>query len=263
MPVTLLYHDVVAAADAETSGFPGSSAAHYKLDPELFRRHLDALAAVVPGPPLLIRGNNDPATGWCIAFDDGGRTALAPTADLLEARGWRGLFFITTDVIGTPPFLSASQIRELHRRGHVIGSHSTSHPPRMSACSDDRIRREWQTSRAVLADILGEAPTTASVPGGFYSRAVARLAAEAGYSVLFNSEPTTGHFHVDNCLIVGRYSVVRTTTPQQAAALVAGGPWPRWRQAIVWNVKKVAKSLAGGWYARFRERRLSSGGDGQ
>jgi peptidoglycan/xylan/chitin deacetylase (PgdA/CDA1 family) len=260
MPVTLLYHDVVATAEAETSGFSGSSAAHYKLDPDLFRRHLDALAAVVPDPPLLIRENREPGSGWCIAFDDGGRTALAPTADLLETRGWRGHFFITTDVIGTPPFLTASQIRELHRRGHVIGSHSCSHPPRMSACSEEQIRREWQRSRAVLVEILGEPPTTASVPGGFYSRTVARLAAEAGYSVLFNSEPTTGLFRVDNCLIVGRYSVVRTTTPRQAAALVAGR-WPRWRQSIVWNAKKVAKSLARGWYARFRERRLSSGDD--
>src|SRR5262245_47304812 len=46
-------------------------------------------------------------------------------------------------------------------------------------------------SRELLRDILGESVTVASVPGGYYGRAVAETAAEAGIRVLFNSEPTT------------------------------------------------------------------------
>jgi len=76
--------------------------------------------------------------------------------------------------------LPAEQIRDLHQRGHIIGSHSCSHPKRMSFCSRAELLQEWGRSCEILAGILGAPVTVASVPGGFYSRAVAEAAAEAG-----------------------------------------------------------------------------------
>jgi hypothetical protein len=40
----LMYHDIVAAGDEDTSGFPGRDAALYKITPEAFAAHLDAIA---------------------------------------------------------------------------------------------------------------------------------------------------------------------------------------------------------------------------
>src|SRR6185436_15745696 len=157
---------------------------------------------------------------------------------------------ITTDHIGAPTFLSRPQIRDLHQRGHGIGSHSCSHPERMSSCGWDHLVLEWQQSRAALEDILGEPVTTASVPGGFYSRAVARAAAHAGVKVLFNSEPTRRVFPIEGCLIVGRYSVVRGMGPDAAAALALGKFFPRLRQSTSWKLKKLAKATGGRVYLR-------------
>ena len=53
------------------------------------------------------------------------------------------------------------------------------------------MRHEWSESRQRLEDMLGHAVTVGSVPGGYFSRAVAEAAAEAGLQVLFTSEPTT------------------------------------------------------------------------
>ena len=251
MPLTLLYHDVVPPENAESSGFPGPGAAHYKLAPPVFREHLDAIAAVVHAPPSV-----DGRSGWMLTFDDGGITALDPTADLLEQRGWRGWFFITTDRTGEPTFLNPDQIRELRRRGHVVGGHSCSHPPRLSYCSPEQIDREWSRSREVLTKILGEPVTSASVPGGFHSHAVARSAAAAGYKILFNSEPTSAVHMVDGCAIVGRYSIVRGTPAATAAALAQGRLLPRLKQASLWKVKKAAKFLGGNLYLRLRSRLL-------
>src|SRR2546421_11759443 len=130
---------------------------------------------------------------------------------MLERHGLRGHFFVVTDFIGTAPFLNADQIRELRGRGHVVGSHSCSHPERISACGREQLVEEWRRSCAVLSDILGEAVTTASVPGGFYSKAVAEAAAEAGVRLLYTSEPTTRTWTVAGCEVRGRYSVVRGT----------------------------------------------------
>ena len=255
MPITLLYHDVTPANADDSSGFAGPEAARYKLTPEEFVRHLDAVATKVARPPLvttspegLRRAESD---SWLMTFDDGGVSARTDIAEQLERRGWRGWFFIATDSIDTPSFCTRAQLRELHERGHVIGSHSCSHPERISSCSREQLLDEWQRSRAVLSEIIGHPVTTASIPGGFHSREVARAAADSGTEVLFNSEPTTGLFDVAGCLIVGRYNVYRGMPAADAASLVSS-PLRRWRQSAFWNAKKVAKTIAGPAYKAIR-----------
>jgi peptidoglycan/xylan/chitin deacetylase (PgdA/CDA1 family) len=242
MPTVLLYHDVVEPGRESDSGFQGAGADHYKLTRGQFAAHLDAIAQ---GPPPLL------------TFDDGGLSALTPTADLLEAHGWRGWFFLSTGWLGRPGFLQPEQVRELRRRGHHVGSHSDTHPERLSACPRAVILDEWRRSRAVLEDLLGEAVTTASVPGGFYSRTVAETAAEAGLTTLFTSEPTSREWTVAGCRMLGRYTVVRHTSANEAVALGLGRWWPCRRQALLWQAKKAAKALGGRFYLRLRERALS------
>lgn len=252
MIVTLLYHDVIECGNEESSGFGGAGAARYKLTVTAFRHHLDAIASVVASPPTL----NDTA-GWQLTFDDGGASAAFRVSEMLEERGWRGAFFITTDRIGTPGFMSGEEIRGLSARGHLVGTHSCSHPPRMSQCSARELLREWEHSRHTLADVLGEAVSVGSVPGGFYSRRVAIAAANAGLLTLYTSEPTTREAQVGICRVLGRFAVHRETAPDDAAALVSGSGSARLQQWLSWNVKKAAKGLGGVGYLRAREFVLS------
>ena len=256
MAITLLYHDVVERDQDDASGFPGAGAARYKLTCADFREHMQAVAGAIRERLITITdllGGQSSAP--LLTFDDGGVSSEV-IAGMLESRGWRGHFFVTTDYIGAATFLAKEQIRDLHRRGHVIGSHSCSHPPRMSFCTREQLLEEWHKSCAVLADILGEPVTVASVPGGFYSRAVATTAAQAGIKVLFNSEPTSRPRTVEGCLVLGRYTVYRGMPAEAAAALAAGRLGPRWRQSFAWNVKKVAKAVGGRVYLSLRERLL-------
>ncbi|MBA2669065.1 MAG: polysaccharide deacetylase family protein, partial [Gemmatimonadetes bacterium] len=179
-------------------------------------------------------------------------------ADRLEARGWIGHFFITTDRIGYRAFLSAGEIGELHQRGHIVGSHSHTHPERMWALTQAELVNEWATSSAILADHLGAPVTVASVPGGFYRRRVAEAAAEAGLCVLFTSEPSTRLTYVDGCAVLGRFNVDGRSSPTAAAGIAGGDRLPRLRQWAHWNAKKVAKTVAGNSYAAVRRMVLGS-----
>jgi peptidoglycan/xylan/chitin deacetylase (PgdA/CDA1 family) len=192
-----------------------------------------------------------------ITFDDGGRSAYTHIADALEERNWRGHFFVATDFIDTPAFLTGAQIRELHARGHVIGSHSASHPLRMAACTPARISEEWRASTEKLEDILGEKVSVASVPGGHFSKQVARAAAQTGIETLFNSEPVSRTYSIEGCRIIGRFSIQRNTSAQEAAALASGAASPRLRQFFWWNSKKLAKRLGGEFYLEARKKILS------
>src|SRR6185503_7420328 len=125
-----------------------------------------------------------------ITFDDGGISAFTTIAPMLEDAGWRGPFFVTAGCVAQRSFMTPDQIRELHNRGHIIGSHSLSHPLRMSSCSWDKMIEEWSVSVKILSQIVGERVAVASVPGGQYSRQVAQTAARSGITTLFTSEPT-------------------------------------------------------------------------
>src|SRR5215468_8247518 len=209
--ISLMYHDVVDHATHQMSGFGGADAALYKLEPDQFERHLAAISMAVSDGPILATDlmSNEAAPGkpWMITFDDGGASSYAPIADRLEMIGWRAHFFITTDYIGAPAFMSREQIRDLHRRGHIIGSHSRSHPLRFAARPHAEMMREWSESVSALSELLGARVRIASVPGGQYSRRVAEAAADTRIEILFTSEPTTRCARVRNCLVIGRYAI--------------------------------------------------------
>jgi peptidoglycan/xylan/chitin deacetylase (PgdA/CDA1 family) len=160
---------------------------------------------------------------------------------------------VTTSRIGTQGFLDAAQIRAVHDAGHVIGSHSCTHPLRFSALDRPAMLREWTKSRDVLEQILGAPVTVASVPGGYFRRIAAETAAQAGLRTLFTSEPVSRSRTVAGCQVVGRCSIRRATTPNEAAALASGTLRPRARQWVVWNSKKAVKAAGGHAYLAARE----------
>ena len=258
----LLYHDVTESADWESSGFTGPGTAKYKLSRTEFEANLAAIATVRDTPPVTANqlvSDEDETFPFLLTFDDGGESAATCIAESLEKYGWRGHVFVTTGQISKKGFLNAEQIRRLRKDGHVIGSHSFSHPIRMSHCSREQLTDEWSRSVKALSDILGEQVDTASVPGGYYSNRVGETAAAGGIRVLFNSEPTTKINAVGGCLVVGRYNIFRGMPPQLAGDLVSVHSEARSRQWLYWNFKKIAKSLAGRPYLAARQSLLRKG----
>lgn len=250
-----MYHDIVEPGGEDASGFPGPSAALYKIGRDRFERHLDALAA--SSAPIrkvfdLAGGEATAATPVLITFDDGGASALS-AASLLERRGWRGHFFVTAGRVGTPGFVTREGVRELHERGHVVGSHSHTHPVRMARCTRAELLDEWTRSAGLLSELTGERVRAASVPGGYYSEEVARAASDAGLEFLFTSEPTAGVRHVGGCAVLGRYSLQRGASAGTVAAIAAGRRGPRLRQAALWQAKKLAKAAGGEYYLKVRQ----------
>jgi peptidoglycan/xylan/chitin deacetylase (PgdA/CDA1 family) len=252
---SLLYHDVVDDGAWASSGFGGGDAAIYKLTRDQFEGHLARLTALGRAPMLVGAAAAD---GWMITFDDGGVTALETIAPALERRGWRGHFFMTTGWLGAPGFLGSDALRELAARGHVIGSHSRSHPLAMASLSPDELRREWRDSVEALADALGARPTVASIPGGAYSPLVAATAAEAGLRLLFTSEPTARPWRVGEVTCFGRYAIQRGMTPDVALQFASGRGFAGVRQRIAWDGKKLIKWTCGRTYREFRRRVLST-----
>ena len=255
--VSLLFHDVYRRSPSE-SGFCSPGADRYKLSVAQLDRSWMAWSRCGATAPILATALFDASATdvfpFLLTVDDGGVSYHQVIADLLEARGWRGHAFVSTDFIGRPGFLTVEQLRDLDARGHVIGSHSASHPSRFSACRRDQMRQEWTHSRRVLEDVLGHHVLTASLPGGYFSSTVAETAAESGLRVLFTSEPVTRIEQHAACTIVGRFAIRAGAAPGFSRKLVEPARWTRTEEWASWQIKGLLKPVLGPFYSRLADR---------
>jgi peptidoglycan/xylan/chitin deacetylase (PgdA/CDA1 family) len=244
---TFAYHDVTDAPEA--SGFQRAAALPYKLPVAAFRQHLDAIAAGPCRPTLitevdLTRGGRH----VLLTVDDGGRSAMV-AAEELSRRGWRGHFFVTTGRLGSPGFLDAAAVRDLHAAGHLIGSHSHTHPDIFRELRDGPMRVEWVESVTRLRDITGAACVAASVPGGDMSDRVHSSAAAAGVRYLFTSDPTLTPNDAGGCWVLGRFCPKVGTDPGYIERLAR---FEAWRRALlVRQLKELTRRAFPGLYRAY------------
>jgi peptidoglycan/xylan/chitin deacetylase (PgdA/CDA1 family) len=237
---TFCFHEVTD--DPRSTGFQRPGARPFTLTRRAFADHLDAIGES-PWSPRLVTTPDDPAgpRGLLLTFDDGGLSALH-AADQLSRRGWRGHFFIVTSRIGRATFLGAGAIRYLHACGHVVGSHSHTHPDIFRELGPESMASEWRTSAALLADMLGAPCVAASVPGGEISREVLESAADAGFRFLFTVEPRVRPWQVRTCRVFGRYIVKGRTPPSRVRDLAQFRGWTG--ALAVRRLKAVARRIA-------------------
>jgi peptidoglycan/xylan/chitin deacetylase (PgdA/CDA1 family) len=258
----LMYHGIHEDADTLGRAHAGRS---YNVSLAAFRAQMRAIAQNLHVAPSVLPQLDHPPLrerSWAVTFDDGLDSVL-PAAETLDSQGWRAHFFIVSEWIGKPGFLSPGHLIDLRNRGHIIGSHSLSHPDPMSGLSYPRLLEQWQSSSEELGSILGERIRVAAVPGGGYSSMVAAAASEAGIDFLFTSEPTSHIHRVDGCTVIGRYAIRNSTEARVAAALATGDPFACSAQWAGWNTRTVAKKVLGIAYYRVRTRLLGASAKGQ
>lgn len=207
------------------SGWQRPAALPYKHPVAVFGEHLDRIAESSVKPSRLENWTTTDRH-LTLTFDDGGVSNVA-AGDELARRGWPGFFFIVTDLIGKPGFMDAAQIRYLHSCGHVIGSHSESHPDIFRALTAAEMLQQWRGSRDKLEQLLGAPVDTASIPGGDGSPLVYEKAAEAGLKTLFTSEPKLEPFAVAGTRILGRVCLKRDTPSARVRELAQFRGWQR------------------------------------
>lgn len=235
MSIVLMYHDVVNRLHPK-SGFQKVGALQYTLDSRVFSEQVN-------------KYSNE---NVIFSFDDGGESFYTEIAHVLEHYNQSGIFFISTQYIDTPYFLTKNQIKELDERGHVIASHSHTHPKVISELSYEEIVNEWKLSKSILEEIVGHAVTVASVPGGAVSKDIIRAAAEAGYKTLYTSEPTTDIRNEFEVEVIGRYTISKDTTIETLDKIVTDS---NYRAGLQKRYKRLllAKRLLGSNYNRLKQ----------
>lgn len=243
-------HDV---CDSFTeSGDQRASSAPYKHSRQSFRGFLDVLTqSPYPNATIGSVDLNREGRHFMLTFDDGGRSAPY-ICDQLNERGWKGHFFIVSRMINARPFVGDSEIRYLRSCGHIVGTHSHTHPEIFKVLKRGAMVEEWKISSARLASILGEPCEVGSVPGGDVNRRVFEAAGEAGIRYLFTSDPAVRPRKIGPTWIIGRAALKATTPASHVRRLAEFQGWSK--EAAIRHVKVVARTILFPVYRRAIDR---------
>lgn len=186
----LTYHGVDERPQAE----PGS---HLFVSPERFQRQVETLMRrgyksmhMFELAELLRDGAQAPGNRVVLTFDDGFRDNYHHVLPILTRYGWVGVFYVVVNRVGgtgewspktAAPLLSWQQIKEMHRAGMEIGSHTLTHLDLTRHPREDR-QKEIADSRKILEDKLSAPVRSFCYPFGEFNKEVEQEVQEAGYT---------------------------------------------------------------------------------
>ncbi len=208
--LTILFHEVVD--NPTDSGFQRKSALPFKHGIHEFKKNIDIIfknSEVITTVDRLEASNKSNLT--LLAFDDGGKSNLL-SADYLDTQQLKGHFFIATSLIGDPYFMTEDEILRLDRQGHIIGSHSHTHPNVFKSLSYNEMMEEWSKSKSILEKLLKHPVDYCSIPGGDANPDAYQSAVACGYKYIFDSEPILKLRSLEGAFIFGRVCPKRGTS---------------------------------------------------
>lgn len=120
-----------------------------------------------------------------ITFDDGFLDNYEAAYQELAKRQMIATFFVVTDRIADPKstdYMTPDLLREMHRNGMEIGSHTCSHP-KLARLNSNDLGKELQVSKTQLEDWLAHRVSALCYPFGNVSAQVIEAAEASGYDL--------------------------------------------------------------------------------
>jgi peptidoglycan/xylan/chitin deacetylase (PgdA/CDA1 family) len=129
------------------------------------------------------QGRELPTLPVIITFDDGWVTQYENALPFLSKYRFPATFFVVTNYIGHPGFISWPQLQTLLTEGMKIGSHSLSHP-RLAKIADPTLLWDQIYNSKVILESQLEVPVAVfAYPYGSYNTAAVDMVKAAGYRV--------------------------------------------------------------------------------
>lgn len=176
------------------------------------------------------------AHGARLTFDDGNDTDARIALPMLQAAGLTGAFFIPSDRIAMPGYVTEADIRALHAAGMEIGSHGCAHLNWLRA-GDTDIAYDVTHSVERLARIIGAPVRSVAIPYGQCDRRVLAVLRRLGIGRVHSSfrgpdDGTTWLVRRD-CITaaMGPHEISEIMTRQPDAAQAALNFLRIWRRA--------------------------------
>ena len=173
---------------------PHPDAKPYVVPPEDFAEQLDYLAeegytTITPQDYARARKGKQqlPEKPIILSFDDGYEDNWRVVLPMLEERRMRAVFYMVTNSIGKPGYLTWDNLFDMERRGMEIGSHTANHLP-LTTLSPEKQREELRLSKLMLEWKGMKTIYSFSYPNGSYNAGVVTMLAEEEYLTAVTGE---------------------------------------------------------------------------
>ena len=179
----------------------------YVVPPADFAEQLDYLIAegyttITPQDYARARKGKQtlPAKPVILSFDDGYEDNYRVVLPMLEERGMKAVFYMVTNDIGQPGYLTWDNLFDMERRGMEIGSHTANHLP-LTTLSPDKQREELRLSKLMLEWKGMKTIYSFSYPNGAYDAAIVAMLAEEDYLTAVTGEAGLNSFETNPYLL--------------------------------------------------------------
>ncbi len=190
-----------------------------------------------------------------ITFDDGDLSNYTVSLSVLRELGMTADYFITTDWIDIECYMNPVQLRALDEAGMSVQSHARSHRY-LNDLGDNELAEELSGSKQMLEEILGRPVIGLALPGGRGGDNVVKVAREAGYLYVCNSELGINS-PKDDLFALKRIAVTRQMGIVSFKRLVSGDRWEIGRRVLRQRILDNMKAVLGNrLYEKVRARFL-------
>ena len=173
---------------------PQPDAKPYVVPPADFAEQLDYLSAegyttITPQDYARARKGKQtlPEKPVILSFDDGYEDNYRVVLPMLEERGMKAVFYMVTNDIGQPGYLTWDNLFAMERRGMEIGSHTANHIP-LTTLSREQQRDELRLSKLMLEWKGMKTIYSFSYPNGAYDDGVVAMLQEEEYLTAVTGE---------------------------------------------------------------------------
>jgi peptidoglycan/xylan/chitin deacetylase (PgdA/CDA1 family) len=123
----------------------------------------------------------------CLTFDDGWLGNYLYVYPILREYGFNGTFFVATELISKPFYMTWDHLKEMAVNGMSIQSHTVNHRP-LGRMEEKKIIFELQESKKAIEEKLGTGVNHLSLPHGSKNGIIWPLAKEVGYKSICTSD---------------------------------------------------------------------------
>ena len=173
---------------------PRPGAERYVVLPEDFAAQLDYLTAegyttITPQDYARARKGKQqlPEKPVILSFDDGYEDNHRVILPMLEERGMKAVFYVVTNDIGLPGYMTWDDLFDLERHGMEIGSHTANHIP-LTTLPPEKQREELHLSKLMLEWKGLKTIYSFSYPTGAYDDGIVAMLAEEDYLTAVTGE---------------------------------------------------------------------------
>ncbi len=249
----LMYHDITAGVVSR-----GEGPEWFAVPRTAFARHLDLIREAGYSGCSLSRAIEHDGPCLAISFDDGVRSHYERAFPALVEQGMTATFFVITNLVGRPGYVTWSELREMRNAGMSIQSHTRNHPF-LSELDAGALREELLGSKATLDEALSQETDQLALPGGNALRGRLRsVIAEAGYRVVATSRwGSNGRDAAVGVRFIRRCTVAGDPTEEYFRGVLRGDPSISHRRQLRERVLGGIRTVLGpSRYASWRRQLL-------